>query len=171
MPATVRTELVGAKEAVRALNKIEPGLRKQFAQEATQIAQPAIREAQRRYQAVGWGATRVHGVGRAWAGPAAKGRKLLPYRPNKAANGVKIRLQGDRRKTAVIVLEQRDGGTAVLEAAGRKTDNALGTALGFLKPTTTRVLGPSLYSKRKEVTREMDQAMRKVIARVQKELN
>lgn len=168
MPATVRTELIGAKEAVRALNKIEPGLRKQFAQEATQIAQPAIREAQRRYQAIGWGDTRVHGVGRAWKD---KGRTMLPYRPNKAANGVKIRLQGDRRKTAVIVLEQRDAGTAVLEAAGRKTDNALGTALGFIKPTTTRVLGPSLYSKRDEVTRQMDQAMRKVIDRTQKELN
>lgn len=171
MPATVRTELIGAKEAVRALNKVEPGLRKQFAQEATQIARPAIDEAQRRYQSVGWGESRVRGVSRNWAGPAAKGRQLFPWKPNKAANGVKIRVEGDRRKTAVIVLEQRDAATAVLEAAGRKTDNRLGDALGFIKPTTTRVLGPSLYSKREEVTRQMDQAMVQVINRVQRELN
>ena len=170
MPATVSTSLVGANDAIRALNKIEPGLRKQFAQEATRIAQPAIQEAQRRYQSVGWGSTRVRGTGRVWAGPAVGGRKVLPYQPNKAANGVKIRLDSDRRRTSVIVLEQRDAGTAILESAGRKTSNRLGDALGFIKPTTTRVLGPSLYSKRDEVTDQMNDAMLKVIDRTQKEL-
>jgi hypothetical protein len=168
MPVGFRTELIGAKEAVRSLNKIEPGLRKKFAADATEIAQPAIKEAQRRYQSVGWGETKVSGVSRNWTD---KGRKLFPWNPAKASRSVKIKLQGDRRKTAVIVLEQRDAGTAVLEAAGRKTINPLGEALGFIKPTTSRVLGPALYSRRKEVTKQMEKAMLEAIRKVQRELD
>jgi hypothetical protein len=168
MPAGFRTELVGAKEAVRSLNKIEPGLRKQFAAEATAIAQPAISEAQRRYSAVGWGSTQVKGLSRRWSD---KGRQLFPWNPAKASRSVKIKLEGDRRRTAVIVIEQRDAGTAVLEAAGRKNANRLGDALGFIKPTTSRILGPALFSKRAEVTSQMEKAMLKAINKVQRELN
>jgi hypothetical protein len=168
MPASFSTQVLGAKEAVRSLNKIEPGLRKQFARDATRIAQPAISEAQQRYQSIGWGATKVRGLSRNWS---QAGRPLLPYNPAKASRGVKIKVEGDRRKTAVILIEQRDAGTAILESAGRKTTNGLGTALGFIKPTTTRVLGPALYSKKKQVTSEMEKAMLEVVRRVQKELN
>ena len=168
MPAGFRTELVGAKETVRALNKIEPGLRKQFAAEATQIAQPAISEAQRRYGAVGWGDSRVRGVSGRWND---KGRALFPWNPNKAARSVKVKIDSDRRRTAVIVIEQRDPGTAVLEAAGRKTDNGLGRALGFIKPNTSRILGPSVFSRRTEVTGQMEKAMLTAISKVQRELN
>jgi len=45
MTATVDTQLVGIREAVAALNKIEPGLRKQFAAELNEIAEPAIQAA------------------------------------------------------------------------------------------------------------------------------
>ena len=167
MPTSVKTEVLGAKEAIRSLNKIEPGLRRQFAQDATRIAQPAISEAQRRYQSVGWGETQVRGVSKQWT---QGGRQLLPWSPARASRSVKVRLEGDRRKTAVILIEQRDAGTAILESAGRATQNALGTALGFIKPTTTRILGPALYSKRTEVTGKLEEAMVEVVNRVQKEL-
>jgi hypothetical protein len=38
MTATIKTDLVGVRQAVASLNKIEPGLRKQFALELNQIA-------------------------------------------------------------------------------------------------------------------------------------
>jgi hypothetical protein len=167
MPAGFRTELVGAKEAVRSLNKIEPGLRKQFAAEATSIAQPAISEAQRRYSAVGWGFTQVKGLSRRWNDG---GRPIFPWDSKKASNFVKIRLESDRRRTAVILLEQRNAGTAILEAAGRKNANPLGNALGFIKPRTSRILGPALFSKRVEVTSQMEKAMLTAINKVQREL-
>jgi hypothetical protein len=109
--ANIRTEIVGANDAIRALNKIEPGLRKQFAAEATEIAQPAITEAQRRYQNLG---VPLSGMARNWQ---TNGRKVFPYNPAKAARNVKIRLDSDRRRTAVILLEQRDAGTAIFETA------------------------------------------------------
>jgi hypothetical protein len=157
-------EIVGAKEAVRSLNKLEPGLRKQFAADATRIAQPAISEAQRRYSSVG---VPLSGMTRNWA---SNGRKIFPYNVSKASRGVKIKLQGDRRVTSVILIEQRDAATAVWESAGRKTTNALGDALGFIKPNTSRVLGPSVFSRRNEISGEMEKAILEVTRRVEKEL-
>jgi hypothetical protein len=157
-------EIVGAKEAVRSLNKLEPGLRKQFAADATRIAQPAISEAQRRYSSVG---VPLSGMTRNWA---SNGRKIFPYNVSKASRGVKIKLQGDRRVTSVILIEQRDAATAVWETAGRKTDNRLGNALGFIKPNTSRVLGPSVFSRRNEISGEMEKAILEVTRRVEKEL-
>jgi hypothetical protein len=157
-------QIVGAKEAVRSLNKLEPGLRKQFAADATRIAQPAISEAQRRYNSVG---VPLSGMTRNWA---SNGRKIFPYNVSKASRGVKIKLQGDRRVTSVILIEQRDAATAVWESAGRKTTNALGDALGFIKPNTSRVLGPSVFSRRNEISGEMEKAILEVTRRVEKEL-
>jgi hypothetical protein len=157
-------EIVGAKEAVRSLNKLEPGLRKQFAADATRIAQPAISEAQRRYNSVG---VPLSGMTRNWA---SNGRKIFPYNVSKASRGVKIKLQGDRRVTSVILIEQRDAATAVWETAGRKTENPLGNALGFIKPNTSRVLGPSVFSRRNEISGEMEKAILEVTRRVEKEL-
>jgi hypothetical protein len=157
-------EIVGAKDAIRSLNKLEPGLRKQFAADATRIAQPAISEAQRRYNSVG---VPLSGMTRNWA---SNGRKIFPYNVSKASRGVKIKLQGDRRVTSVILIEQRDAATAVWESAGRKTDNRLGNALGFIKPNTSRVLGPSVFSRRNEISGEMEKAILEVTRRVEKEL-
>lgn len=164
MPVSAKMEIVGAKEAVRSLNKLEPGLRKQFAADATRIAQPAISEAQRRYSSVG---VPLSGMTRNWA---SNGRKIFPYNVSKASRGVKIKLQGDRRVTSVILIEQRDAATAVWESAGRKTTNALGDALGFIKPNTSRVLGPSVFSRRNEISGEMEKAILEVTRRVEKEL-
>lgn len=157
-------DVVGAKEAVRSLNKIEPGLRKQFAAEATQIAQPAISEAQNRYANIG---VPLSGMTRAWA---VNGRALFPYNVAKAQRSVKVKVEGDRRRTAVILLEQRDAGTAIFESAGRKTVNPLGTALGPLRPNHTRVLGPALFKVKDQVSREMERAVLAVVNRVNREL-
>jgi hypothetical protein len=160
-------QIVGAKEAIRSLNKLEPGLRKQFAADATKIAQPAISEAQNRYRQIG---LPLSGMARNWTDRRTS-RKLFPYDVSKALRNVKIRLQGDRRVMSVILIEQRDVATAVWETAGRANPNPLGDALGFIKPRTSRVLGPATFSKRDQIEGEMERAVLEVTRRVQKELN
>jgi hypothetical protein len=164
MPVSAKVEIVGAKDAIRSLNKIEPGLRKEFAAEATRIAQPAIVEAQGTYQRIGMP---LSGMSRNWT---AGNRKIFPYDVAKAVRGVKVKLQGDRRVTSVILIEQRDVATAVWETAGRANPNRLGDQLGQLSPGRSRVLGPALFRKRNEVQGEMEQAMLNVVRRVEKEL-
>jgi hypothetical protein len=164
MPVSAKVEIVGAKDAIRSLNKIEPGLRKEFAAEATRIAQPAIQEAQSQYSRIG---VPLSGMESNWT---AGNRKIFPYNVAKALRGVKVKLQGDRRVTSVILIEQRDVATAVWETAGRANPNRLGDQLGQLSPGRSRVLGPSLFRKRAEVQGEMEQAMLNVVRRVEKEI-
>jgi hypothetical protein len=165
MTATIKTDLVGVRQAVASLNKIEPGLRKQFALELNQIAQPAIQAAQQRYTALG---VPLSGMARPWSN---NGRKLFPFDPRKAAKGVKVKLDTRRNATSVIVIQQGDPAAAIFETAGRKNSNTLATNLGKT-PTQgrTRLFGPAVYSKIREVTKEMNRATLRVINRVNREL-
>ena len=61
MTANTSLEVVGVRDAIRSLNKIEPGLRKQFTADATRIAQPAIQEVQKSYTQVP-----LSGMARKW---------------------------------------------------------------------------------------------------------
>lgn len=162
-------QVLGVNDAIRSLNKIEPGLRKQFNADATRIAQPAIQEAQQRYEQIAWGQAHLRGVSRNWN---SNGRKLFPFNLSKARNGLKVKLDADRRRTATILLEQRDAATAILESAGRKNpSNQLAVNMKPIKPGHTRVLGPALFSKKSQVQSEMETASLKVVQRVQRELN
>jgi len=155
-------EMTGLKEAIRSLNKIEPGLRKQFVAEASSIASPAIREAQAGYTKVP-----LSGMTRQWKD--AKGRKLFPFSVARAVSGVKLKVDTDRRAVSLIYITQTNQGAAIFESAGRANENRLGNALGPLAKNQTRVLGPAVFRKRRQIEGEMKRASQAVIMRVEKE--
>ena len=64
-------EVVGVRDAIRSLNKIQPGLRKQFVADANRIAAPAIQEVQRGYAQIP-----LSGMARAWT---QNGKKIFPF--------------------------------------------------------------------------------------------
>jgi hypothetical protein len=163
MTVNTSIEMTGLKEAIRSLNKIEPGLRKEFTAQATRIAQPAILEAQRGYQR-----EYLSGMARKWT---QNGKKIFPFSVARAVSGVKLKVDASREATSLIYITQTNVAAAVFEAAGRANQNRLGDSLGQLRPGTTRVLGPSVFRKRGEIEREMQSASQAVINRVEKELN
>ena len=163
MTVNTSIEMTGLKEAIRSLNKIEPGLRKEFVAQATRIAQPAIQEAQRGYQR-----EYLSGMARKWT---QNGKKIFPFSVARAVSGVKLKVDASREATSLIYITQTNVAVAVFEAAGRANQNRLGDSLGQLRPGTTRVLGPAVFRKRKEIEREMQSASQAVINRVEKELN
>jgi hypothetical protein len=156
-------QMIGLKEAIRSLNKVEPGLRKQFVQEATAIAQPAILEAQRGYVKVP-----LSGMERKWQ---QNGKKIFPFSVARAVSGVKLKVDASREAVALIYITQTNAAAAVFESAGRRNPNSLGDSLGRLRAGTTRVIGPATYRKRNEIEREMQRASQAVIRLVQKELD
>ena len=162
MTVNTSIEMTGLKEAIRSLNKIEPGLRKEFTAQATRIAQPAILEAQRGYQR-----EYLSGMARKWT---QNGKKIFPFSVAKAISGVKLKVDASREATSLIYITQINVAAAVFEAAGRANQNRLGDSLGELRAGTTRVLGPSVFRKRGEIEREMQSASQAVINRVEKEL-
>lgn len=163
MTVNTSIEMTGLKEAIRSLNKIEPGLRKEFTAQATRIAQPAILEAQRGYQR-----EYLSGMARKWT---QNGKKIFPFSVARAVSGVKLKVDASREATSLIYITQTNVAAAVFEAAGRANQNRLGDSLGQLRPGTTRVLGPAVFRKRGEIEREMQSASQAVINRVEKELN
>jgi hypothetical protein len=162
MGAGADIQMTGLKEAIRSLNKVEPGLRKQFTQDANRIAQPAIVEVQRGYQR-----EYLSGMERKWT---QNGSKKFPFSVTRAISGVKVKVDASREATALIFITQTNAGAAIWEAAGRKTDNLLGRSLGPLRAGTTRNIGPAVYRKRSEIEREMKSAAQAVIRLVEKEL-
>ena len=164
MTTKTSIEVVGVRDAIRSLNKIEPGLRKQFTADATRIAQPAIQEVQAGYQRV-----YLSGMARNWS---QGGSKKFPFSIARAISGVKLKVDASREATSLIYIQQMNAAAAIWEAAGRKTSNSLGNNLGNIpRPNHTRNLGPAVFRKRKEIEREMLSATNQVKNRVQRELN
>ena len=164
MTTNTTIEVVGLKEAIRSLNKVEPGLRKQFVQDATRIAQPAIQEVQRGYER-----EYLSGMARNWQ---QSGSKKFPFSIARAISGVKLKVDASREATSLIYIQQMNAGAAIWESAGRKTRNPLAESLGDIpRPSHTRNLGPAVFRKRKEIEREMLNASMDAIKLVQRELN
>jgi hypothetical protein len=157
--------VLGINEAIRSLNKIEPGLRKEFNNEARAIGAPAVNAVRDAYRFVP-----LSGMNRKWAGPAVNGRKVFPWNLDKAKKGVDVVFDTNRRTTGTINIVQRDTATAIFETAGRKTSNPLGNALGSLQPGRTRIIGPVVYSRIAETTRVMGEFALRVVDRVNREM-
>ena len=165
MPVSNDISVLGINEAIRSLNKIEPGLRKEFNNEARAIAAPATDAVRSAYRFVP-----LSGMNRQWAGPAVKGRKVFPWNLDKARKGVDVVFNTDRRSLGTINIVQRDTGTAIFETAGRKDKNPLGDSLGLLSPGRTRLIGPVVYSQRDNLERVIGDLANRIVARVQREL-
>ena len=153
MPVSASVEVVGLKETINALRKIDPQLQKDFKADATAIAQPAIQAAKLAYS---------------------------QFPLSGAQAGVKMRFDTRRNAVGVILIEQKNPGTAVFEGAGRKDTNRLGTSLdsvsterGFAMamPGRTRLIGPAVYKARRGIEDEMEKMVLKTINQIQKDLN
>lgn len=165
MPVSNDISVLGINEAIRSLNKIQPGLRKEFNNEARAVGAPAVNAVRSAYRFVP-----LSGMNRKWAGPAVKGRKVFPWNLDKARKGVDIVFNTDRRSLGVINIVQRDTGTAIFETAGRKSSNPLGDSLGPISPGRTRVIGPVVYSKKAEIEKVMYELALRIVRRVNREL-
>jgi hypothetical protein len=148
MSASVTIQVVGVKDTINALKKIDPQLQKDFRIKANEIAQPAINAAKDVYTQVP-----LSGMAYKWS---SRGRLVFPFKVDKAKSGVKLRIDTRRNAVGVILIEQKDPATAIFETAGRANENKLGNQLGFVGPGRTRLIGPAVYKARRGVETEME---------------
>ena len=159
MTATAKVEVVGAKEAIKALGKIDKDLRKQFNADAKQIAQPLVTFAGSRYPD-----TPLSGMSRNWK----QGNKtLFPYTKPKAVKGLKVKFSTRRNDANVIYVTQSDPGAVVFEVAGRGTNSLLSENL---RAKQSRVLWPAAEQALPSITAELKALVLRVIATVNKEI-
>ena len=162
MAVSTTIEIVGVKDTINALRKIDPQLQKDFKADATAIAQPAINAGKAVYKELP-----LSGMKYKWT---QRDRKLFPYTTTKAVNGVRMRFDTRRNAVGVILIEQKDPAAAIFETAGRANANKLGNALGFVGAGRTRLLGPAIYKARRGIETEMQKMIIKTIRTVQSEI-
>ena len=148
MSVTTTIQVVGVKDTINALRKIDPQLQKDFRAQANEIAKPAIDAAKDMYTQVP-----LSGMAYKWS---SKGRQLFPFTVAKAKNGVKLRIDTRRNAVGVILIEQKDPATAIFETAGRANPNRLGDQLGFVGAGRTRLIGPAVYKARRGIEAQME---------------
>ena len=148
MPASTTIEIVGVKQTINSLRKIDPQLQKDFKADATAIAQPAIQAGKAVYKELPLSGMRYNWVQR--------DRKLFPFTTAKAISGVRMRFDTRRNAVGVILIEQKDPAAAIFETAGRANSNRLGNALGFVSAGRTRLIGPAVYKARRGIEAEME---------------
>ena len=148
MTVNTTVSVVGVKETINALKKIDPQLQKDFRAQANEIAQPAINAAKDMYTQVP-----LSGMAYKWS---SRGRQLFPFSVAKAKSGVKLRIDTRRNAVGVILIEQKDPATAIFETAGRANANRLGDQLGFVGAGRTRLIGPAVYKARRGIEAQME---------------
>jgi hypothetical protein len=112
MPVSATVQIVGVKQAINSLRKIDPQLQKDFKAEATAIAQPAINAAKVAYTQVPLSNMKYR-----WND---RGRKVFPFTVSGAQAGVKMRFDTRRNAVGVILIQQKNQAAAIFEGAGRK---------------------------------------------------
>ena len=155
----------GLESTLKALQKIQPEVKKQFFKDAKKILKVVVDDAKSLYPAED--STRKNGgfpsgLSRAWA---PGGRPLFPYSQTKAVAGVKIETSLSKKKDAILTIVNKDGAASVIDYAGTKTSNALGAALNgwASKP---RVMWRAYENNQGAVEAEMKQSVDEVMARV-----
>ena len=161
MPVSTTIEIVGVKQAINDLRKIDPQLQKDFKADATAIAQPAINAGKAVYKELP-----LSGMKYKWT---QRDRKLFPFTVTKAVNGVRMRFDTRRNAVGVILIEQKDPAAAIFETAGRANSNKLSKALGFVGAGRTRLLGPAIYKARRGIEAEMQKMIVKTIRTTQRD--
>ena len=154
MSAKVDISVVGVKDTINKLRKLDPELQKQFKVDATAIAQPAINAAKAVYTQVP-----LSGMSRDWK-QKKDGRKIKGFNVTKAKNGVQMKFDTRRNAVGVILIIQKDQAAAIFETAGRKNTNSLSRNLDPVQAGRTRLIGPAVYRSR----RGIEAAMKSTIA-------
>ena len=154
MSAKVDISVVGVKDTINKLRKLDPELQKQFKVDATAIAQPAINAAKAVYTQVP-----LSGMSRDWK-QKKDGRKIKGFDVAKAKNGVPMKFDTRRNAVGVILIIQKDQAAAIFETAGRKNTNSLSRNLDPVQAGRTRLIGPAVYRAR----RGIEAAMKSTIA-------
>jgi hypothetical protein len=168
MPVSTTIQVVGVKDTINALRKIDSQLQKDFKAQATQIAEPALSAAKAVYTQVP-----LSGMNYKWQ-EKGRSRANFPFTVAKAKAGVRVRFDTRRNAVGVILIEQKDPAAAIFETAGRKNANKLNTSLLFVNlPVSagrTRLIGPAVYKARRKIEREMQAMILDTIRTVQKDI-
>lgn len=163
MPVDASVSIVGAKEAIRALGKLDKEARKQLTRDIKQIAAPIIDEAVAAYPE-----ELLSGMARSWR--TKKGRQLFPYDRGKAVKGLKVKIDTNRRSDSVVKIVQDNPAASIYETAGKGQQSSMALNLTRKFTHAMRLLWPIADRSADAVQAQMEQSVLEACRRVQKEI-
>ena len=133
-------EIEGVKEAVRALRKIDPAMRKTFNANVKAVVAPMTQAMQSNYD----DARFPSGTKRKWSqNPVgAKARKINPLTAASARRGVKVKIDTGRKSGAAFTVMQTNPGAAIFDMAGNGTPLGRAFTAKFGR-SSSRVMWPN----------------------------
>ena len=164
MSVSASIQVVGVKNTINHLNKLDKELAKEFKAKATEIAQPAINNAKNMYTQVP-----LSGMSRDWK-QKKDGRKIRGFDVARAKAGVQMKFDTRRNAVGVILIIQKDQAAAIFETAGRANRNSLSDNLSPVQAGRTRLIGPAVYRARRGIESEMKHVIADASRTVQKGL-
>jgi hypothetical protein len=163
---STRIEVVGLKDALKTLNKIDKSLRREITKDAKQIVQPVINDAKAAYPA-----QLLSGMNRNWT--QGKNQKF-PYNQKKAQQGLTVKVSTKKSNTSVITITQKNPAAAIIDMAGKKGgSNERGkrfiAALTLQFGYPSRVLWPAYERNAGEVQRNMVELVKRIMSEANRE--
>ena len=137
MTASAQIEVVGAKEAIKALRRIDPAMRKQFNKDAASIVKPALDEIKKAYPD-----KLRSGMMREWK--MKSGYQQFPYDANKIRKGVKFKIDTRRKNSTVMRIVNTEPQAVFIEFVGRKSFPAISKVLTFYYGQAGRFMYPAV---------------------------
>ena len=133
-------EIEGVKEAVRALRKIDPAMRKTFNANVKAVVEPMTSAMQSNYD----DARFPSGTKRKWGTQAvgAKARKINPLTAASARRGVRVKIDTNRKSGAAFTVMQTNPGAAIFDMAGNGTPLGRAFTAKFGR-SSSRVMWPN----------------------------
>jgi hypothetical protein len=154
MVASSSVTVVGVKDAMRQLQKIEPDLAKQIKKDFKEIVKPVVGDA--RSQVVN---LPLSGFRRNW-----KAGKLLPWSQSAVSRSIIARYSNRRRgnSLAVFSVTMKSPAGTIFDIAGRKSANRLGAALDSLYGRASRLMWPTYERHANQVNKNMADLVEKI---------
>lgn len=135
MPADTTVTIVGIKETLRDLQKLEPDMAKEIKKDFKQIVKPVVDNA--RVDVV---ALPLSGFARNW-----KQGRLLPWDKAAVSKSIIARFSNRKRgnSLAVFSVTMKSPAGTIFDIAGRKSSSQLATALDQLYGRASRLMWPT----------------------------
>jgi hypothetical protein len=157
----VTVEIQGVKETLKALQRLDPAMRKEFNRNARTVAKPAMDAAKSRYTTLP-----LSGFRRRWT---SGGRELSPKTIGRFRSGVTFRVDTTKKRESVFVIRQTNALAEITDMAGRRNrgnqlDRSL-TIAGWGSPS--RVMWPAVESK----ARDIQAALAELVAAASETIN
>ena len=155
MAASTSVTVVGVKDTMRELQKLEPDLAKEIKANVKEIVDPIVQEARSKVVEMP-----LSGFARNW-----KAGAILPWNRSAVSKSIIPRFSNRRRgnSLAVFSVTMKSAAGTIFDMAGRGSANRLASALSTLHGSPSRLMWPSYERHAEQVNQNLQAVTDKLI--------